>query len=73
MSESKTVFIVQFSKNRIDDVCDSSIHGVYDCEKTAKEVCRYENEYEFNEYHYFYEEYQVQPKMKQTITQERST
>lgn len=57
------VWIVQFSKNHIDDIADSSISGVYETEEQAKMACQYENSL-LTGWHYYYEQYPVIPKEK---------
>lgn len=60
--ERLEVWIVQFSKNRVDDICDSSIEGVYATEEQAKQVCKRENQdgiRSYENWHYYYEKYIV--------------
>lgn len=56
------VYVVQFSKSKIDGICDSSVYAVYDNEEQARNRCKEENKdniRSYESYHYYYDEYDL--------------
>lgn len=68
------VYVVLFSENKGDDVCDSTIHSVFDDEESARsEVLKMREEQKspksYDNYHYYYEEYTVISSKKPILTE----